>query len=107
VFTQLSEEIRILTLKAASLVLSKQIEQCLSALVERQNLLEKLKTIYQESSQHNHDELSSDFTELIQWIQQQDETNSCKVIKLREQSKKDSIKQVKAKKAILHYKKLI
>ncbi|MBA6253857.1 MULTISPECIES: hypothetical protein [unclassified Colwellia] len=105
-FTQLSEEIRLLTLKAASLVLCEEIEQCLSVLVERHALLEKLKIIYQESSQNNHDALSSNFTELIQWIQQQDEANCCKIIKLREQSKKDSIKQVRAKKAILHYKKL-
>jgi predicted house-cleaning noncanonical NTP pyrophosphatase (MazG superfamily) len=106
VFTLLSEKIRVLTLNTTDLVVNEQIEQCLNVLVERQALLEKLAQTYQEYSQHNDDRLSAEFTELIQWIQQQDATNYHKIIKLREQSKKDSINQVKAKKAILHYKKL-
>ena len=105
-FTLLSDEIRALTLKAADLVADEQIEQCLSVLVERQTLLEKFAKIYQESAPDNYYELSTAFTDLIHWVQQQDATNSGKIIKLREQSKKNCISQVKAKKAISHYKKL-
>jgi len=106
VFSQLSEKIRLLTLKAAELVVSEQIEHCLSVLVERQALLEELKKTYLESSQFNHDDLSLEFTELLHWVQQQDAPNIQKIAQLRDISKKDSIKQVKAKKAIHHYKNL-
>lgn len=105
-FTQLSDEIRLLTLKAADMVVNEQIELCLSVLVERQRALEKLKEVYQASPQHNHNDLSSEFTELLQWVQQQDSPNLNKIMQLREVSKKDSINQVKANKAIRHYKNL-
>lgn len=105
-FNELSDEIRVLTLKAAELVASEQIEQCLSILVKRQALLEKLDRIYQDSSQYDRSHYSSAFTELILWVQQQDAPNSSKVMQLREQSKKDSVTQIKTKKALHHYKNL-
>lgn len=105
-FSFLCEKVRVLTLKITDLVADKQIEQCLNALEERQVLLEKLAQVYQEATQEDPEEISATFTDLIKWIQAQDAINSHKVIELREQSKKDSISQIKAKKAILHYNKL-
>lgn len=104
-FVLLSDKIRALTLKAADLVIEKQIEQCLSVLVERQTLLEKFAKLYQESSADKHANFTAIFTELITWVQQQDASNSSKILELREQSRKNCINQVKTKKAISHYKK--
>lgn len=105
-FTQLSKNIRLLTLKAAELVASEQVEQCLDVLVERQALLEKLEQTYQASSPNSLDEPSSAFVDLILWIQQQDAPNTAKIMQLKKQNQKDVVKQIKTKKALHHYKNL-
>jgi len=105
-FEYLSNNIRSLTLKAADLVASEQIEQCLSVLEKRQALLEKLEATYQESSLNNNNDYSSAFIELIQWVQQQDAPNRSIIMRLKEQSKKDSVTQIHTKKALHHYKNL-
>ena len=43
-FEQLSQRIRALTIQADTFVENKEIEQCLSLLIERQSLLEQLKS---------------------------------------------------------------
>ncbi len=101
-FTLLSQRIRALTQQAEQLVDNKEIEQCLALLVERQRLLEELKQ-HLLSTEHDP-ELSTDFTSLLLWLQQQDAINSAKVVQFREQSKQKSVAQVKIKKALNHYK---
>jgi len=101
-FTQLCQRIRLLTLQAEELVNNKEIEQCLALLVERQSLLEQLKAQY--LSVGHDPELSTTFTSLLRWIQQQDALNNAKVVQLRQESKQESVAQVKIKKALHHYK---
>lgn len=101
-FIQLCQRIRASTLQAEALVDNKKIEQCLALLVERQSLLEQLKEQFLSA---DHDpELSATFTALLHWIQDQDTVNNAKVVQFREQSKQESVAQVKVKKALHHYK---
>ncbi len=101
-FIQLCQRIRALTLQAEALVDNNQIEQCLALLVERQSLLEQLKEQFLSA---DHDpELSTTFTALLHWIQEQDAVSNARVVKFREQSKQESVAQVKVKKALHHYK---
>lgn len=101
-FEQLSQRIRALTIQADTFVENKEIEQCLSLLIERQSLLEQLKSEF--ISSKSDQRISSAFTSLLLWIQQQDQISSAKVVEYRKQSKQASVTQVKIKKALHHYK---
>ena len=101
-FNQLCQRIRDLTLQAAEFVGNKEIEQSLALLVERQRLLEQLKVQF--LSTGDDPDISTNFTSLLLWIQQQDAISSAQVVQFREQSKQETVTQVKIKKALHHYK---
>lgn len=99
----LFEKIRALTDKAKECVEHDHIEQCHIALVERQNLLEKLNE--QVSSQSNNDPKVRDkYVTLLLWIQEQDQPNIVNLQTKKQANIKKSIKQIQTKKALLQYK---
>jgi hypothetical protein len=91
-------------MKISLLVSDNNIEHSLQLLIERQNLLEQLKEQFLSSDRSSG--LSTDFTDLLIWIQQQDTIDSAKVMQLRDKSKQKSVDQAKIKKALHHYKNL-
>lgn len=99
--SSLFENITGLTNRANEYVEQNEIEQCYIALIERQNLLEQLcEQVIPENDLNNKKQL----TELLLWIQKQDQPNIISLQAKKQETLKMSIKQSQAKKAIKQYK---
>lgn len=115
-YTQLFKEIKGLTKQAVELVESNKIEQCNNILVKRQLLLEKVALNYEEIQEYSPQDNSASenkkiytkhFIELIRWVQQHDHPAIIDIKHKQEQSKERSMTQIKTKKALQQYRKLL
>ncbi len=101
--TDLFQQIRYLTQQAITFLDEDKAEQCNFALVKRQSLLEELKSKHDKYLGIN-EELSEKFVALLKWIQQQDTPAIINATDKKNQTIKNSLTQIKTKKALQQYK---
>jgi len=104
--TDLFNQIRYLTQQAIILLNEDKIEQCNIVLAKRQSLLEELKSKH-DACLENKKEFTDKFVELMKWIQQQDTPAIINATDKKSQTIKNSLTQIKTKKALQQYKNAI